>query len=172
MQWHLDFCGQRMQHTYYTYHVLSKVLAAFPNLKSIVEIGTGNGALSIALGLWGVKLGIPVLTIDHGMRNIDAIKIFRALNVTFLRVDAFDPDTIESLKSFINREPCLFICDGGDKPRELNLWAPLLPSGSVIAAHDWGTETFEKDVPNELLTPLFPEEWMAEDTRMAWWTVK
>ena len=44
--------------------------------------------------------------------------------------------------------PVALLCDNGDKPREVALFAPLLHSGSILVAHDWGTEIGPADIPS------------------------
>jgi hypothetical protein len=46
--------------------------------------------------------------------------------------------------------PVVLFCDGGNKPRELKTFPPMLSEGSVVLVHDWGTETLQKDVPDFL----------------------
>jgi len=36
--------------------------------------------------------------------------------------------------------PILLYCDNGDKPREVELYAPLLPVGAILGVHDYNTE--------------------------------
>lgn len=56
--------------------------------------------------------------------------------------------------------PALVLCDGGNKPRELALAAPLLRRGDYVMAHDYGREVFDDDLPAglERLRPT----WLAE----------
>ena len=51
------------------------------------------------------------------------------------------------------------MCDGDDKPAEFNMFAPLLPYGSIIAAHDYGDEFQLKELNTGGLTPLLAERW-------------
>lgn len=37
-------------------------------------------------------------------------------------------------------------CDGGNKPKEILTYAPLMRPGDLIAAHDYGTEISLRDV--------------------------
>jgi len=139
-QWHTNFIGYHMQHSYYLYHIIDEIMTENPEIMGIVEIGTGSGALTTVLGLWGISRNIPVLSVD--IKNIHDDKVFRALKITYIQLDEFSDYLISEVKRFINRVngPILFICDGGNKIREFNFWAPLLKPNSIIAAHDWTTE--------------------------------
>jgi len=55
--------------------------------------------------------------------------------------------------------PALVLCDGGDKPRELALVAPLLRPGDYVLVHDYGSEVCDADLPTSL-TRLTPP-WLA-----------
>jgi len=47
--------------------------------------------------------------------------------------------TIEDVRRWIMNKPgpAFIYCDGGNKPKEFNLYAPILRVGDYIAAHDW-----------------------------------
>ena len=80
--WHITFVGQYMQHNYWLYHMLDNIIENNPQIKSIVEIGTGYGALTTVLGLYGIKKNIPVFTVDIYPKFSQSVwPIFKALNV-------------------------------------------------------------------------------------------
>lgn len=137
-QWRLTFCGMTQQHNYYAYYVLDQCFACFPHVKSIVELGTGNGAITIVLGLWGVKLGIPVLSLDR--QDKCDHKILDRLGVTFVQCNMWRPERIQLIKDHIGKSPTFMFCDGGNKANEIQYWAPLLKEESIIMVHDWGAE--------------------------------
>ena len=64
---------------------------------------------------------------------------------------------------FMNSLPTFFFCDGGDKKREFNFYAPLLSSGSVIVAHDYGMEVLPEHIQGTVdrlkLEPIQSEDW-------------
>ena len=68
-QWGLTFIGQEMQHNYYLYYTIDNIMIDNPNISGIVEIGTGFGALTTFLGLWGINRNIPVLSVDHKTKH-------------------------------------------------------------------------------------------------------
>jgi hypothetical protein len=68
--------------------------------------------------------------------------------------DAWDDRTIAEMRDWLATQPapCLIICDGGDKPKELHLYAPLIRPGDVLLGHDFHNEYVEAaiaDMPLE-----------------------
>jgi len=56
-------------------------------------------------------------------------------------------------KCVSSTSPSLLYCDNGDKPRELELYAPLLRVGDLLGVHDYATEvdpTFAEDLTRKL----------------------
>lgn len=176
LEWHTKFVGQRQQHNYWLYEVLGRVIEKNPQIKSIVEIGTGNGALTLVLGLWACRLNLILLTLDINPSQAEPIsKVLDKLSVKRITLDEFSPVAIDSIRKHIGQEPCLMICDGGNKPRELNLWASMLPKGSIITGHDWTVEIQEsdvKDMEERLCEPIHKEWWLEKNIQMAFWKVK
>jgi hypothetical protein len=109
-----------------------------PQIKSIVEIGTGRGALTTVFGLWGIKLDIPILSID--IVKLYDQNVLNKLNVVLLQQDEFSESTKEYILSFIKNKPTWIYCDGMSKLKEFLTYAPLIPKDSIISAHDLGTE--------------------------------
>jgi hypothetical protein len=67
--------------------------------------------------------------------------------------------------------PLLLICDNGDKPRELALYAPGLRVGDCIVTHDYAEEgaageVWHADVPPALWGPQWRPVWHAEARAM------
>lgn len=154
-EWRLSFIGQPMQHNYYLYYIIDKIMEDH-QVSKIVEIGTGYGALTTVLGLWGIAKDIPVLTVD--IQNMHNEKIFKALDITYLQVDEFGKEFEQAVSLFTKdfTDKVLFICDGGNKIREFNLWAPHLASGSIIAIHDWTVEVRYSDIENTVKSYCIP----------------
>lgn len=172
-QWHLTHCGQYMQHNYYLHYLIDVIMKENPQIKSIVELGTAYGALTLTLGLWGVKLGIPVITVDINPAKITPIKkVFDKLDVLVLTADQFKQETIDSLQKFIGNQPTLFIADGAIKDWEVNTWAPLLPNGSIITGHDLDTELHidkVKSITDKHCEEFHPELWRTLNVQFAMW---
>jgi len=142
LPWHTHFIGQHMQHNYWLYAIIDRVMMANPQIRSVVELGTGAGAVSTVFGLWGIKKEMSVLTIDNVIQNC------------------------------IGDAPSWLFCDGGFKGKELQTFSPKLPKGSIISAHDLGTE-FKHDYHAEALCregviePYHPEWWMENNIQLA-----
>jgi len=144
-QWYLSFIGQRMRHNYYLYYLIDMIFALNPGLRAVLEIGTGSGALTTVLGLWGLKLSIPVLSIDN-RENLHDKKTFQTLGIIFFDRDQFEEDTQDEMSKFLAHGPVLLVCDGANKPWEFNTWVPRVPVGSVIGVHDWGVESTKENI--------------------------
>jgi len=169
-QWYTTFNGQPMQHNYWLYYVIDGIMANNPQIASIVEIGTAEGALSTVLGLWGVKKDIPVLTIDWTVRCDEQRRVFDRLDITFLNANVLIPDVQEQIVSFTNNKPVFLVVDGGHKPNEFNLYVPQIAVGSVIGVHDYGVEWFMhgiEDVAGRYCEKLDPDSWNKMNVQFA-----
>ena len=160
--WHRTFMGQYMQHNYWLYYVLDDIIENNPQIKSIIEIGTGHGALTIILGLYGIKKGIPVFTIDINPKLSQPVwQIFSVLHIQQNSGDVFSNEIVSKIDSIINKQPAYIICDGGNKPKEFDFWSPRIPVGSIISAHDWGVEISMNNIKgiDNYITAYKPEKW-------------
>lgn len=176
MIFHTNFIGQLQQHNYWLYKILDDVIAENKHIRSIVEIGTGNGALTLVLGLWGLRLNIPVVSVDINQDRCAPIgSVLNTLQVLRLNVDERSQECTDAILKHVDSQPCLMICDGGNKVWEVNHWCKLLPKNSILAAHDWSNEIKEADVLDaeaKYITPLHKGTWLEENVQMAWWRVK
>ena len=60
--------------------------------------------------------------------------------INFYHDDIFKNDSINHITENISQLKTFVFCDGGDKIKEFNTFAPLLKKGDCIAVHDWGHE--------------------------------
>lgn len=170
-EWHLSFIGQHMQHNYRLYYLLDDIIGNNQQIKSIVELGTGYGALTLALGLHALKMDVPILTID--IRDdlcVPVLPLFEKIGIDFYKGDAFTQEVSDKIVSIVGNLPTYIICDNGNKVREFRYWAPKIPSGSVISAHDWLTEINMKDVQDIVdvcLEPYSQDRWVEMNVRFA-----
>ena len=84
--------------------------------------------------------------------------------------NVFSDVIISKMDSIINNQPTYIICDGGNKPKEFNFWAPKIPIGSIISAHDWGVEISIndiKDTADKYLIQYMPERWNEMNVQFA-----
>jgi hypothetical protein len=169
--WHTTFIGQYMQHNYWLYHMLDNIIENNLQIKSIVEIGTGHGALTTVLGLYGIKKNIPVFTVDIYPKLSQSVwSIFKALNVQHCDGNVFSNAVVSKMDSIINGKPTYIICDGGNKPKEFNFWVPKMPIDSIISAHDWEVEISTNDIKDTVdkhLIQYMPERWNEMNVQFA-----
>jgi hypothetical protein len=54
--------------------------------------------------------------------------------------NTYTPEVIQEVSDIIkNGGRCAVFCDGGDKPREFNIYSDHIKQGDFILAHDYGT---------------------------------
>ena len=101
----------------------------------IVEIGSGTGGFTTALGVHAYHLGAKIVSYERDVVN--ASELSRFLGITFRdQVDAWT--CVDEITELIQRPGRSYVlCDGGDKPREFATFAAFLKPGDVIAAHDY-----------------------------------
>lgn len=165
-RWYKTFLGQRQQHTYWLYKVIDDIVTSNPQIARFVEIGTGAGALSVILALHAVQRGGRLLTYDNRPELHESVlPVFSALSVRDSPLDHWE--CLDAITNLIGGQPAFFFCDGGNKADEFNFYADHVPSGSVIAAHDYGVEVFpdqlEATVSRLSLEPIQPEDWNGMD---------
>ena len=117
----------------------------------VVELGTGTGAFSLYLACYCASHGFRFYTYDTGENThmhsrphnpcLDAVK---SIGGVVRKADVFSGDTIEEIASL---SPSFIYCDNGDKIRELQTYAPLVPVGSFIGVHDYGHEITDIALP-------------------------
>ncbi len=116
-------------------------------ISMVVEIGVDQGGLSALLlayaGYSAAQVGYPALSYLGIDINLDTVcQTVRERNPrSFIEADAFAPEIIRSIQMAIAPEArALIFCDGGDKPREIRTYGPILRSGDLILAHDYHNE--------------------------------
>jgi hypothetical protein len=117
--------------------VLGVYLALNPNYISefdnIIEIGTYNGGLTS----WLYDNKNPnAMVVSY---DIDGkINHTKRTDIDFRVEDCFEEKAFNDIISYIQRPgKTLFVCDGGDKPKEFSIFSKYLKSGDVIIAHDY-----------------------------------
>ena len=170
LPWHTKFIGQFMQHNYWLYNIVDKVMSENPQIKSIIEIGTGNGALIMVFGLWGIKLDIPVISIDRETKYYNK-KILDHLGVKLFTLDENSEEAQNEILNCIGDNATWLYCDGGCKRKEFRKFAPLIPKNSIISAHDLGTEfsyeTDAQDMCPNVVIPYKQEYWTDMNIQLA-----
>jgi len=117
--------------------VLGVYLALNPDYIStfdnIIEIGTYNGGLTS----WLYDNKNPnAMVVSY---DIDGtINYTNRKDIDFRVEDCFEEKSFNEIISYIQRPgKTLVVCDGGDKPKEFNIFSEYLKSGDVIIAHDY-----------------------------------
>lgn len=124
------------------------VLNSNPQVRRIVELGTFKGGFSYYLDMQSRARGFDEF------QTYDVIVPERDIP-GFVHSDIYRyAEELGNL--FHSYGPIALFCDGGNKPRELHTFPPYLAQGSIVAVHDWGTETLPKDVP-EFMEPIYED---------------
>jgi len=144
--------GNYAAQSFLSFGLYEKLLADRTGVRMnwICEIGTQRGMTSLFLALHAYFMDIPFLTVDirrqYGMHTANLLETIGARVET---ADCFaDPSVVDE---FIPISPGLLFCDGGDKAKEVQRFAPRVRPGSIIVVHDWGTEVQEDAMPWEIV---------------------
>lgn len=163
----LYFLGIRIQQPWTNLFLLEDILNKNQDIKNIVELGTGKGALALFFGLHMKDRG-RVLTIDI-TDNLDyrTSLLRHNLPITFLHADILDPQTQVNVQKFMKKRQSpirsLVFCDAGEKeirPRQLMDYAKLLKPGDLILQHDYGNSLSVENV--EKVRKVVPLEYFRQ----------
>lgn len=150
----VTFAGVGTLQLWADFYLWEKLLNISPEMKAVVELGTDRGGFSLYLQTQCDLRGMDFHTFDV----LEPVAIDRLRNFHNLHIFLRHQEVVKLLNSFGG--PIILFCDNGNKPRELKTFSDKLPSGSVIAVHDWRTETMPADVPDcleEILGDLCDE---------------
>lgn len=155
---HRSVFGVFLQQSWAAMFVYEKLILAHSDLDLVIELGSGAGGLSLYLAMTMNQREGAFLTIElrpekvqtrHSLLMLEAMSKGR---IESLAGDLYAPKTLAKIeRKLANSRRALILCDGGDKPRELKMIAPLLKKPErrrdILMAHDWGTEVHEADIP-------------------------
>jgi hypothetical protein len=137
----VSFAGVLMAQYVCDWHLWECVLTENPHLAGIVELGTWQGGMSRYLWAQAQARGMKFVTYDSMLPDVPPPE--------FVKLDMYRyPEVVAAAAATMG--PVALFCDGGNKPRELKTFPPLMPEGSIFLVHDWGTETVPTDVPDFL----------------------
>jgi cephalosporin hydroxylase len=110
-------------------------------IKTVLEVGVEHGGLASYLRAYGLYTGMAYRGIDITLNALATTVRARDLNAIDQR-DAWAADTVNEMRAWLHEapRPALIICDGGNKPKELHLYAPLIRDGDVLIGHDYHHE--------------------------------
>ncbi len=135
-----SFLGIPAGQVWADFYLWELLLNAHPEMRMVVEIGTWQGGFARYLKAQADGRGLGFVTFDVISPDEPPDG--------FVQVDAFaSPELI--WEQF--EEPMVLLCDGGNKPRELQTFAPMLHEGSLVVVHDWLTEVQPDDIPDCLV---------------------
>lgn len=101
------------------------------NVDVIIEIGTFYGGLTKTLQDHHISNNATIYTYDIH----DSLVSEEGGNINFIRKDIFED--VDTIKNNIRNKKTVILCDGGDKIKELQVFAPLLSKGDFILCHDF-----------------------------------
>lgn len=109
-----------------------------------VEIGVEHGGLAALLLCYGAYTGMAYRGIDITLNALHPSMRERGI----IARDAWDARTVDFVSSWMRAMPgpVIIFCDGGNKPRELSLYAPLIRPGDVLIGHDYHNEYGEEAI--------------------------
>lgn len=136
--------------TWYDLGAIVHIIQAM-QIRSVVEIGVEHGGLAAFLLAYGRYTGLAYYGIDITLNPLHPV-VREHGSGHIIERDAWNAATIAAVGRWlaIRPAPALIICDGGDKPKELKLYAPLLRQGDVLIGHDYHNEYVDAallDVP-------------------------
>lgn len=139
-QW-LSFGGIAAAQVPQDYILWEVLLNENPHLEGIVELGTWNGGFAHFLNAQAAARGMH-------FRTFDVIAPEREIPC-FEQLDIFR--YAERVGELLQEwDPVVVLCDGGNKPRELKTFSRFLSPQSILVVHDWGSEMFPEDVPENV----------------------
>lgn len=147
----------------------------------IVEIGAYNGGFTCALAVHAYNIGALVHSFDRQViPNAKYEALGNFLSIRWYIMDCFSEEGIVMISELCRRPGVTYLlCDGGDKAKEMNLFAPFLKPGDVIGGHDyyverqdwWGWEELRKPQVEEVLARHRFEPFLQEYFDVCAWLV-
>lgn len=135
-----------------------------PEIRSVVELGSGNGGLSLFFRLQAMQRGMRFFTIDTAQCPAAQTELARAVGLAqcCITEDMWANGSATVLSLLVNLpHPLVLLCDGGNKPREFQFFAPRLFPNDYVAVHDWMNEFGPGDVTPDV-APLVEMVYVAE----------
>lgn len=133
-------CGVSTSMTWLDFGALITLLQRFA-IRAIVEIGVEHGGCTAPLSSYARYTGVAYWGIDRSLASLSPA-VAQHDGALLVERDAWAAETVAEVGAWIAAHPVpsLIFCDGGDKPHELRLYAPLLRSGDILVGHDYRNE--------------------------------
>lgn len=147
-KFHRTFAGFWCQHSWAALFVYEKFLAAHHDVDLFVELGSGFGGLSSYLALTMQERYGRFVTVELDSNRIRRPDLLALLNAEAIEADIMEDRVVALVRDrILTSKRTIILVDGGDKPKEMALYGPLLGKNDMIVCHDWGVEVAEKDIP-------------------------
>jgi len=135
---------------------------------TIIELGTGNGAMSMYLNIQARSRGMVFASYDVRVSTISQVsRLPSQLGFDAIVGNVFDDKTVDFVKKLIDKHgetPFVIFGDNGNKPMEWKVYGPLLRPGDFFVVHDWNTEFKAEDIPEAGRKIEFVMEELCEET--------
>jgi cephalosporin hydroxylase len=156
-----EFMGRKMMQEYQDVAIWDKFFDKY-KVKTLIELGTGYGGLSLYFGLKCHERGIEFYTFDN-IQSTDfqmPKEIEIGLAKSFHLINIFSDEGIALIRKIITEstKPTAIFFDDGDKAREWRTFAPSTSVGDFLAVHDWDVEFKSEDVVAVDVQRIFVEE--------------
>lgn len=169
MNYQVTFLGHPMSQEWIDIHIWETFFTHYP-IRSLIELGTGLGGLSVYFALQCRMRGAEFITYDHqNWTNFtDPVSQFLSMNMHFRPVDIFSEDGSNEVAAKIRElpKPLAIFFDNGNKPREWSTFAPLTSPGDFCIVHDWETEFFPEHIGGVKVERILTD---LSDTRPRGW---
>lgn len=171
-----SFLGLRVMQRWVDFLVWEKLLNKYEGMRSIIELGTYNGAFSTYLYMQCIARGMRFLTFDSRFyANVSDAPVAKLLDLEecFYHEDIFreGSHTIQAALANESMHPLVFFCDNGNKVKEFKTFVPRLSTGDIVGVHDWTEEFGPKDVMPvaSLVFPILHEECATVNSITRFW---
>jgi cephalosporin hydroxylase len=137
-------------------------LNAYPDIKTVIELGAFHGGMSLFLKAETLARGQKFWTLDRLTPNALYTPLWKKMEIDFIEGD-FWKETNGALLELLHDlalKPLMLFVDGGNKPQEFAGFVPELSGGDYVSVHDYSTEFLPEnaDPVAHLLEPVFVEE--------------
>jgi len=167
------YLGVRAQQLWTDLVIWEKFFQEQP-IKSVIELGTLKGGMSLFLLAQCMQRGIEFWTMDMNTEPDDT-PVAQALGLKrrFLRMNIFGDGQpwIEQMIASTLFKPLLLFCDGGNKVAEVLTFSPMLKTGDFVVVHDWMWEIGPKNLEGQIpfLEPVYLLECEALNSMTRFW---
>lgn len=169
------FYGVGSQDVYF----LKQLIQSYPEWTTVIEFGTYLGLTALWMGQILEQQHGRLITIDfHDGRHDQVVQHWLPNMVFYTENLLCSPCNFAVAQLITESHPCLVIMDNGNKPLEVQRYAPFLFPGSAFAVHDFGpTREIGEICPNDLtglfsriaFTPILEQEAEKMESRFRCW---